>query len=485
MKMVLFLLSIILPLIVGIVLSAVKFKKVKTKYYIEATAVFVTLIIVVLNAILVKEEITIVRLSSTLSIAFKVDQLASLLTILFNLIYLCIAKYSIEYMPNEKYEKIFNVSFMFSLGALNAACYSANLVTLYMSFEFVTLLSMPMVIVSMSKESIAATLKYLFYSVGGALLGLLGIFFISYISNSTDFIYGGSGINLKGLDINLVYAMIFVSIVGFGAKSGMFPLHGWLPSAHPIAPAPASALLSSIIAKMGLLVVIRIVYYVLGPAFLFASWVQYAWLALAVITILMGSYMATIQKNFKKRLAYSTVSQISYAMFGIALCSPIGLEGALLQIISHAMIKTVLFMYAGEMIHVDGAHDVEELKGIGKKMPISTWCYTIASLGLIGIPFTSGFISKWYLSIGSLNGSIAVFNYLGPIIMLISAMLTALYLLPISIKGFFVGKEKSLYSYKEADKAMLIPMVFLTVLIIVLGIYINPIIGYIEGFIGV
>ena len=268
-----------------------------------------------------------------------------------------------------------------------------------------------------------------------------------------------------------------------GAKSGLFPLHGWLPSAHPIAPAPASALMSSVIAKMGVIVIIRIVYYILGPEFIFGSWMQYVWLSVAVITILMGSYMAMIQEDFKKRLAYSTISQISYAIFGVALCSSLGLEGAIIQIISHALIKTVLFLYAGEVIFVNKTHSVKELKGIGKQMPISTWCYTLASLGLIGIPFTTGFISKWYLSIASLKGLIAVFDYLGPIIMLISAILTAAYLLPITIKGFFVGKDKGLYTYNEASKLMYIPIVFLSVLIIVFGIFINPILNYIEGFV--
>lgn len=483
MKIVLILLAMLIPLVAGIVLPIVKFKNIKSKYIASAITIFVTFIVVVVNAFINREIVTIAKFSSTLSISFKIDELAALFTILFNLIYLCVAIYSIEYMKNEKHERIFNTSFVLSLGALNAVCYSANLVTLYMSFEFVTLLSMPMVLTNMNKDAISATLKYLFYSISGALLGLLGIFFISYIANSSDFVYGGSGLDLKGLDVNFVYAMILIAIFGFGAKSGLFPLHGWLPSAHPIAPAPASALMSSVIAKMGVIVIIRIVYYILGPEFIFGSWMQYVWLSVAVITILMGSYMAMIQEDFKKRLAYSTISQISYAIFGVALCSSLGLEGAIIQIISHALIKTVLFLYAGEVIFVNKTHSVKELKGIGKQMPISTWCYTLASLGLIGIPFTTGFISKWYLSIASLKGLIAVFDYLGPIIMLISAILTAAYLLPITIKGFFVGKDKGLYTYNEASKLMYIPIVFLSVLIIVFGIFINPILNYIEGFV--
>ena len=171
----------------------------------------------------------------------------------------------------------------------------------------------------------------------------------------------------------LMLVVVFLVIIGFGSKAGMFPLHGWLPTAHPVAPAPASAVRSGVIAKAGVLGIIRVVFYTVGADFIRGSWVQYAWMALTLITIFMGSMMAYKEKVLKKRLAYSTVSQVSYVLFGLSTLTTAGVLGGLMHMLYHAVIKSTLFMTAGSIIYKTGKKMVSELTAIGKQMPVVMW----------------------------------------------------------------------------------------------------------------
>lgn len=238
-------------------------------------------------------------------------------------------------------------------------------------------------------------------------------------------------------------------LVGFGVKAGMFPMHAWLTTAHPVAPAPASAILSAVIVKAGVLAIVRVVYYIFGVSFLKETWVQTVWMVLSLLTIFMGSMLAYREPVLKKRLAYSTVSQLSYILFGLSVMNAGAVTGSLLHVLCHGFIKAALFLCAGAVIYMTGKTKVEELRGIGKEMPLLMWCYTIASLGLIGIPPTGGFISKWYLAEGALSSSMAGFNWIGPVILLVSALLTAGYLLPVTIYGFFPGAD---FDYENLRK---------------------------------
>jgi multicomponent Na+:H+ antiporter subunit D len=270
-------------------------------------------------------------------------------------------------------------------------------------------------------------------------------------------------------------------LVGFGAKAGMFPLHAWLPTAHPVAPSPASAVMSGIIVKSGVLAIIRVVYYIVGPTFLRGTWVQTTWMAMTLLTVFMGSLLAFREPVFKKRLAYSTVSQISYILFGLSLMTETALEGALMHTVFHAFIKSSLFLTAGVFIFCCNKTRVEEYVGIGKQMPKTLWCYTFSSLALIGIPPASGFVSKWYLAEGALEANVGIFGWLGPVVLLISALLTAGYLFPVTMKGFFPGKdvqvsEKSL----EPKMGMLLPLAVLSLVSLLLGIIPGPLIDYVS-----
>ena len=268
-------------------------------------------------------------------------------------------------------------------------------------------------------------------------------------------------------------------IFGFGVKAGMFPFHAWLTAAHPVAPAPASAALSSVIVKSGVLALIRVIYYIFGEDFIRGTSVQTLWICFTLATVFMGSMLAFREKVLKKRLAYSTVSQISYILFGLSMLNETSFTGSLLHIAAHASIKCTLFLCAGAIIYKTGCTRVDELKGIGKRMPITMWCYTFASLALIGIPPTGGFISKWYLAVGSLGAGVQVLSILGVVVLLISALLTAGYLLPITIDGFLPGEGYEEKEKCEAPLSMLIPMVILTILAVGIGVCPQLIVSFI------
>ena len=193
-------------------------------------------------------------------------------------------------------------------------------------------------------------------------------------------------------------------------------------------------------------------------------------MSFALLTVLMGSMMAYLEKGFKKRLAFSTVSQISYVLTGLFLFTPDGTQGALWQIVFHAVVKIGLFLCAGAVIFMYGKTEIKDLKGMAKKMPITFTCFTVLSLSLIGIPPTGGFYSKWYIATAALNADLGVLSYLAPIILLISAILTAAYLLSISIDAFF-GKEETETEKKREPLLMVIPIIVLTVIALAGGIF--------------
>ena len=370
------------------------------------------------------------------------------------------------------------------MGVLIGLDHAGNLITLYLFFELMTLSSLPLVLHTLTHDAVMAGLKYLFYSVAGAFLALFGIFYLYAHGAGLPFCEGGYLMVLDAYSGSgkMTLLVLMLMIVGFGTKAGMFPLHGWLPTAHPVAPAPASAVLSGIITKSGVLAIIRVVFYAVGADVLRGSWVQYTWMTLALITVFMGSMMAYKEQVLKKRLAYSTVSQVSYILFGLSVLNQDGMVGALSHFVFHSVVKDCLFLVAGVIIYKTGKKTVKELTGIGKEMPITMWCFTLVSITLVGIPPTSGFISKWYLAEGSLQTGIGGYAWFGPMVLLLSAMLTAGYLLPISIQSFFPGEG---YHYQELRKKepnllMLIPMLLFTAAAVVFGMFPGRFFGFLQ-----
>jgi multicomponent Na+:H+ antiporter subunit D len=475
--------TVFVPVIAGIIISVLHMED-KARHPWYAGTIIVTDVLGIL-AMVSGSSLRLFSFAEGIDLCFEIDAIGRFFMVMVMILYTCVIFYAFEYMQMEERENVFFAFFTVSFGALLAVCMAGNLVTMYLCFEMATLTSMPLVLHELTKDAVDAALKYLFYSIGGALLGLLAVFFVSYYSLEARFAFGGV-LDAARASANekVLLFIIFLGIIGFGTKAGMYPMHGWLPAAHPIAPAPASALLSGIIAKAGVIAIIRLVYFSVGPDFIRGTWVQYAWMTLCMLTIFMGSMMAFREKVTKKRLAYSTISQISYINLGLSLLSIEGLRGGLLHVAAHAASKGCLFLCAGVFIYKLGKRRVSELRGIGRLMPITMWCFLIASLSLVGIPPMGGFTSKWHIALAAIGDGMGVYAVLPPVILLISALLTAGYLLPVVVDAFFPGNEEEghgEHSKKKGEEApadskeptplMWVPMIVLCLTALLVGVF--------------
>ncbi len=481
----LLLLPVLLPIVAGILVLSIKSIRGNRKQMLGISLAVLLVNLAVCTAIAFQPDsrLTLWQLTDTITIALHVDNVSRLFSLLTCFVWLMAGMFSVEYMKHERDEFRFFGFYLIVLGVLIGLDYAANLVTFYVFYEMMTLTSLPLVLHELTKEAVMAGLKYLYYSIAGAFLALFGIFVIAHYADTLTFTPGGvlNGTALAGHE-GLMLVVVLCMIVGFGTKAGMFPMHGWLPTAHPVAPAPASAVLSGLITKAGILGIVRVVFYMVGPDLIRGTWVQTVWMVLALLTVFMGSMLAYKEPVMKKRLAYSTVSQVSYMMFGLSLLTPLGLVGALSHVVFHSLVKNTLFLGAGAIIYKTGLKKVSELRGIGKQMPITIWCFTLVSITLVGIPPTSGFVSKWYLATGALAADVGAFSWIGPAVLLISALLTAGYLLPVTIHGFFPGAD---YDYGNAKKLepslwMLVPMLLMTAGAVVFGMFPAPLIHFIE-----
>lgn len=479
--------AIFLPILWGLwLLLKPEFKSRKSLCIATGLGLIITAVLAFYIILSGAMELHLFSLGKNMNILFRVDNVGRIFAAIVTVIWVLAGFYGFEYMKHEKEEKRYFGFYMMVFGVLLALDFAGSLLTYYFFFEMMTLLSMPLILHSKTKEAIMGGIKYLFYSLFGAYMVLFGVYFLNKYASTLDFTAGGT-LDMSAVAGNegLLLVVAFSMIIGFSVKAGMFPLHAWLPTAHPVAPAPASAVMSAIIVKMGVLGILRTVYYMFGADFIRGTWVQTVWIVLALITIFMGSMLAYREKNLKKRLAYSTVSQVSYILFGMAILQPQALTGSLLHVVFHAVIKALLFMVAGVIIYKTGKTSADDLKGIGKEMPVTIWCYTLASVALIGIPPASGFISKWYLASGSLKSGVEVFSWLGPVVLLVSALLTAGYLLPITIQGFLPGADFDYNNLKKKEpaKMMVVPLVVLAVLAIILGVFPNPLTSFINDIV--
>ena len=480
--------SVLLPLLWGAVLLLLpEFKSRCTLLALSAMGLILTAGLGVAAMLGGETELFLFSFGRNLSVFFRIDELSRLFAAVVIFVWLVAGFYAFGYMKHEREEKCYFGFYLMVFGILHALVFAGNMVTFYLCYELMTLLSFPLILHNRSREAIMGGLKYLFYSLFGAGLVLFGLFFLNKYALSLEFLPGGS-LDLQALAGKEAIMRIaaFSVILGFGVKAGMFPLHAWLPTAHPVAPAPASAVMSGIIVKVGVLGIIRVVYHLIGADFIRGTWVQTAWMSLSLLTVFMGSMLAFREKVLKKRLAYSTVSQASYILFGLSLLQAQAFTGAMLHVVFHAIIKSGLFLFAGAIIFNTGKTRVEELRGVGKEMPITLWCFTFASAALIGIPPASGFVSKWHLALGALDSGIPVFSWLGPVVLLISALLTAGYLLPITIHGFLPGADFSCAGLKKKEPGlvMLLPIAILALLAIALGLFPTKLTVYISDIAG-
>lgn len=476
------LLPVFFPVLTGLYMlkAQIKDRKSREKYVLYtllATVVFT----VITNFAFSDTHITFAHFAGGIDISFHIDNVAVLFSTLFVLIWTEVAVFSMEYMKHEGEENRFFAFFIASLGGLIGVAYADNLATLYLFFELMSLLSYVLVVHSRTNESLLAGRKYIYYSLFGASLGLIAIFYFYSMGWERAFVAGGVVPNELGGIMPALTVCTVLAVIGFGCKGGMFPLHAWLPTAHPQAPAPASSVLSGLITKAGVIAIIRVIYFTVGVDVLKGSSAQYILMTLSIVTIFMGSMLAYKEKVLKKRLAYSTVSQVSYVIFGLMLMNEAGVTGALLQVVFHAFAKNVLFLSAGAFIYKTGKTLVSDLYAMGKSMPKVLSCFTVAGLSLVGVPMTAGFISKWYLALGALQSDSGVIGFVGIATIMISALLTAGYLVSVSSKAFFAKRCDEVQESFEPNNYMVVPLAILTFFIVLFGVYPAPVISFVSA----
>ena len=471
-------LVILIPIIAGALVPMLSFKK---RWHME---VFLESA-VILNSILVwylllhhsDSTFLLAHFTGDLSICFKVDGMGMVFAGLVSALWPFATLYAFEYMTKEEHEKIFFLFYTMTYGITLGIALSANLLTMYFFYELLTLVTVPLVMHTLTREAILASRKYLYYSLGGAAFAFIGLIMIIIYGTTTDFILGGVlDLTKIGGRTNVLLFVYVMAFLGFGVKAAVFPFNSWLPQAG-VAPTPVTALLHAVaVVKSGAFAIIRLTYYSFGVDFLKGTWAQTTVMLVVMFTIVYGCSRAVKETHLKRRLAYSTISNLSYILFGVTIMTPLGLVGALTHLIFHAVIKICSFFCAGAIIHQTEKQYVHELDGMGYRMPCVFGIFTVSALALMGVPGLAGFISKWNLASAAVESSNPV-AYFGIAGLLISALLTAIYMLTIVVRAFFPGKDfddSSIKEFKDPNWKMLLPLFVFVFFIIAFGLYSQP-----------
>ncbi len=471
-------LVILIPIIAGALVPMLSFKK---RWHME---IFLESA-VILNSILVwylllhhsDSTFLLAHFTGDLSICFKVDGMGMVFAGLVSALWPFATLYAFEYMTKEEHEKIFFLFYTMTYGITLGIALSANLLTMYFFYELLTLVTVPLVMHTLTREAILASRKYLYYSLGGAAFAFIGLIMIIIYGTTTDFILGGVlDLTKIGGRTNVLLFVYVMAFLGFGVKAAVFPFNSWLPQAG-VAPTPVTALLHAVaVVKSGAFAIIRLTYYSFGVDFLKGTWAQTAVMLVVMFTIVYGCSRAVKETHLKRRLAYSTISNLSYILFGVTIMTPLGLVGALTHLIFHAVIKICSFFCAGAIIHQTEKQYVHELDGMGYRMPCVFGIFTVSALALMGVPGLAGFISKWNLASAAVESGNPV-AYFGIACLLISALLTAIYMLTIVVRAFFPGKDfddSSIKEFKDPNWKMLLPLFVFVFFIIAFGLYSQP-----------
>ena len=474
--------AILLPIIGGVFIPVLPFvRKSQMFFYIESYVLLTSGIVWALIMGGTTEVFHVVHFVHDLSISFKIDGMTMVFAGLIAILWPVATLYAFEYMEHEKNEKIFFMFYSMTYGVTLGIAFASDILSMYFFYELLTLVTVPLVMHTLKREAVLASRKYLYYSLGGAAFALMGIVFIIVYGTTSEFEFGGILDMAKiGEHAPLLLWIYLLSFMGFGVKAAIWPLSSWLPQAG-VAPTPVTALLHAVaVVNAGAFAIIRLTYYSFGVDFLQGTWVQYVVMAFAMFTILYGCSRAVKETHIKRRLAYSTVSNLSYIIFGVTIMSPLGLVGALTHFVFHGFMKMCSFLCAGAFMHQTGKSYIYEMDGMGKRMPIVFGCFTVSAMGLMGVPGLAGFISKWNLTNAAVESGITL-AYGGIACLLISALLTAIYMMNVVLRAFFPKKEFSMEAIKNVTDPtwkMCLPLILCALVTIVLGMFSRPLVEF-------
>ncbi|MES9944723.1 MAG: proton-conducting transporter membrane subunit [Candidatus Thiodiazotropha sp.] len=416
--------------------------------------------------------LTLIEPLPGLAIAFEIEALGMLFALVAGLLWVVTSIYAIGYMRghHEQNQTRFFAAFAVSIAATMGIAFSANLLTLFLFYEMLTLSTYPLVTHAGSAEAKRGGRVYLGILLGTSIgLFLLAILVTWTLTGRVDFQAGGilSG-HIDPAWAGLLYALFLFGI----GKAAVMPFHRWLPAAM-VAPTPVSALLHAVaVVKAGVFSLLKVTIYIFGGEFILSNDVTGGLIWVVAATILIASMVAMTKDNLKARLAYSTVSQLSYIVLGAMLASKAGLIGASMHIAMHAFAKITLFFAAGAIFVASHKKQVSELNGLGRAMPVTFVAFFIGSLSIIGLPPFGGMWSKWYLGLGAVETA----QLLLLAVLMISSLLNIIYLLPIPIRAFFSKPESGEHYTKiaEAPKSMLLAMVITSSACVILFFYPAP-----------
>lgn len=374
-----------------------------------------------------------VALLPGLDLVLRAGPLGLFFASLSTVLWLLTTIYAIGYLEGSPHRSRFFGFFSLCTSATVGVALAGNLITFIIFYEMLTLSTYPLVVHRGTEVARRAGQTYLVYTISGGALLLLGTAWLYSITGTLEFVPQGFVANL-GRDYSAALIGIFILLIaGLGVKAALVPLHGWLPQAM-VAPAPVSALLHAVaVVKAGAFGIIRVVYEVFGAEFAADLGVTQPLSWLAAFTIIYGSLRALRQTDLKRRLAFSTVSQVSYVILGVAIVGPVVTIGGLVHLVHQGLMKITLFFCAGNLAETLGIHKIEELDGAGRRMPGTMAAFTIAAFGMIGIPPVAGFVSKWYLATGALQAEQSWVLW----VLILSTVLNACYFLPILHRAWF------------------------------------------------
>jgi len=408
-------------------------------------------------------------------LALRVDPLGILFALVASFLWIVTTIYSIGYMRrlNEHAQTRYYACFAITLSATMGIAFSANLATLYLFYEVLTLITYPLVAHRETPDAIAGARKYLIY-----LLGTSKVFFLAAIVGT--YILAGrldfqrDGLFPRNADPTALAVVYFLFLLGIG-KAAIMPLHGWLPAAM-VAPAPVSGLLHAVaVVNTGVFCLLRVIFHVFGVDLMRGLGLGVVTAVIVSITILAASAYALASDNLKERLAYSTVSQLSYILLGGALLTQSGMTGGVIHIANHAFSKITLFFCAGSIYVASHKILISQLSGMGRQLPITMAAFSIGALSMIGVPLMAGFTTKWYLAIGAIEaGSYAILAVIG-----ISTLLNAAYFIPILYKAYFEPPAGD-HPVEEVSYAIVVPLTVTAMASVVFGVYPDLLLGLIR-----
>ena len=406
-----------------------------------------------------------------LDLVLRAGPLALFFVSLSTLLWLVTTIYAIGYLEDSPHRSRFFGFFSLCVTATVGVALSGNLITFLIFYELLTLSTYPLLVHRGTEESRQAGKTYLRYTIFGGALLLLGTVWLYSLTGTLEFTPRGF---LDGIAEEHYPALIMIFILliaGLGVKAALVPLHGWLPQAM-VAPAPVSALLHAVaVVKAGAFGIVRVVYDVFGVEFAAGLGVTAPLAWLAAFTIIYGSLRALYQDDLKRRLAYSTVSQVSYITLGVAIAGPIAAIGGVVHLVHQGLMKITLFFCAGNLAETLGIHKVSEMNGVGRRMPWTMAAFTVGAFGMIGAPPVAGFISKWYIGFGALDvgqGWVLV-------VLAGSSLLNAAYFLPILHAAWFKEQQgdwphEHHFGRKETAWALLLPPVITAIMALAAGL---------------